>query len=290
MCRRCRYLGEVLHAMALALAACSVLIVAGWGGAQHAAQKQAPPRHDKPLSGLFKITAERSMFLKCSGSGRPTIVMDAGMGNDHHAWDGVVPALSKLTRTCAFDRAAEGLSDFDLRARTLRDSVSDLKRLLGLAGVAPPYLLVGHSFGGLETRLFASEHPRDVVGLVVVDATPTSLLDDACSITVDLCDLYRGSWASNPENVKFEVSLRQVKASRLPHIPLTVMSATNHSDPSYDARINRLFEAQWQSAQQRLAESVPGGKLQVVQGGHGIQDEHPRLVIAAIRTMLEKTR
>jgi pimeloyl-ACP methyl ester carboxylesterase len=168
--------------------------------------------------------------------------------------------------------------------------VSDLRRLLARAGVAPPYLLVGHSFGGLDMRLFAGEHPGEVAGLVLLDATPTTLLDDACAISRSLCDMYVGSWAwrSNPEGVQFERSAHQVDARTLPRIPLVVMTATNHRDPGLSARINRRVEAKWQRAQRRVAASVPGGRLVVVKGEHDIQDEHPRAVVAAIAAELKQ--
>lgn len=269
-----------------------ILILAGCGGgaAKQTAPKPAAKR-DPAISRSFKI-ADRSMFLQCRGSGSPTIVMDAGMGNDHGTWDGVARPLSKLTRTCTYDRAGEGLSDPEPGPRTSRDIVSDLRRLLARAGVAPPYVLAAHSWGGINMRLFAGEYHSEIVGLVLVDATPTTLLDDACKISKLMCTIFVSSldWQRNPEAVRFERSAHQVDATRLGHIPLIVMTATNHADPSLSARANRIFEAQWQRAQKRLAASVPGGMLEVVQGSHGIQDEHPRLVIAAISAVLKKTR
>jgi pimeloyl-ACP methyl ester carboxylesterase len=90
--------------------------------------------------------------------------------------------------------------------------------------------------------------------------------------------------------VLFDKSTQQVDAARLPRIPLVVMTADNHEDPILSPEGNQRFQELWQSAQQRVAASVPGGKLEVVKGGHGIQDEHPRIVVAAIRAVLKKTR
>ena len=127
---------------------------------------------------------------------------------------------------------------------------------------------------------------------MLLDATPTTLLRYACKISKLICVMYVSSWAwqSNPEGVQFERSARQVDAASLPRIPLIVMTATNHNDPALTARENRLLEAQWRKAQKLVAGSVPGGRLEFVKGGHGIQDEHPRVVIAAISAILKKTR
>jgi pimeloyl-ACP methyl ester carboxylesterase len=278
--------------IAVAASAAVIVILAGCGGgaAKHAAPKHVAPKHDKAISRSFRLGG-RSLFLQCTGSGRPTVVMEAGMGNGHDAWDTIAPRVSKLTRTCTYDRAGEGISEY-AGPRTAQDIVSDLRRLLARAGVAPPYVLVAHSWGGIDVRLYAGEHPRDVVGLVLLDTTPTTLLDDACTISKAICDTYVSSWAwqSNPEGVRFERSAHEVEATRLPQIPLIVMTATNHEDGSFTARQNRRFEALWEHAQKRVAASVAGGRLEVVKGGHGIQDEHPRAVVAAISAVLRKAR
>ena len=280
-----------MERMSLSAAVLILILATLWGGvaATSAAPVDTPPKHDKPIGGYINIGG-RALYLKCAGSGRPSVVMDAGMASGHEAWNAVAPAVSKLTRTCTYDRAGVAGSDDAPKPRTLRSLVSDLRRLLAHAGVNPPYLLVGHSFGGLDMRLYASEHPHDVVGMVLLDPTPTTLLTDVCSISADACATYTANWSANPEGVLFDKSAQLVDAARLPRVPLVVMAATNHEDPAFGVEGNQRFEMLWQNAQQRLAASVPGGSLQVVQGGHGIQDEHPRVVVAAIRAMLQKTR
>lgn len=266
-----------------------VLAACGSGAQKHDTQKSSAPKHDKVISGPIDIGG-RSLYLKCAGSGRPVVVMDAGMGTGTEAWDAVVPAISKLTRTCRHDRAGEGASDSVPGPRTAHDLVSDLRLLLARAGVAPPYVLVGWSFGGLDMRLFAGEYPREVVGLVLVDASPTTLIDGACSISTALCSSYRSAWASNPEGVQFERSAHEVAATRLPKIPLIVISASSHQEPGLGGRVNRRLEAQWQRAQKRVAASVPGGRLEVLKGFHNIPQAHPRAVTAVVGEVLKKAR
>ena len=122
------------------------------------------PSDPNAIDGTFDIGGGRSLYLACSRKGSPTVVMDAGLGNTHETWHAVAPAVSKLARTCTYDRANLGESDAAPKPRTSADVVADLQRLLRAARVAPPYLLVGHSFGGLNVRAVRVEHPRWVGG------------------------------------------------------------------------------------------------------------------------------
>ena len=277
--------------IALTALAASALLLAGCGGeaAKHATLKQAAPKHDKAISRSFEF-GDRSLYLQCAGSGRPTVVMDAGMANDHDTWKAVAPAISKLTRTCTYDRAFEGLSDPlpCCGKRTSADIVADLRRLLSRAGVAPPYLLVGHSFGGLNMRLFAGAHPRDVLGLVLIN--PTGSFEGECSISATICANDKTSWEGNPERIDIEKSTRELAATRLPPIPLILLLNRWERDPSISARLFKRLEMRARRDSQRLVASVPDGRLEIVPGGHFTQDDHPAIVINAISAVLKKAR
>ena len=139
------------------------------------------------VAGLIDIGG-RSLYLDCRGSGSPTVILEAGFGNDSEIWDSVAlpedetgpavfPAVAMFTRVCAYDRPGTyrdpgfpGRSDPVEMPRTAGDIVADLHALLTAANVPGPYVLVGHSFGGLIVRLYASTYPDDVAGLVLVDA------------------------------------------------------------------------------------------------------------------------
>src|SRR5882672_3624033 len=110
--------------------------------------------------------------LRCDGEGSPTVILEAGAGDTLATWEWVLPDVRKLTRVCAYDRAGLGRSDPGPKPRTSERIVAELRELLLRAHVPPPYVLVGHSFGGLNVRLFASRNPGEVSGLVLVDATP----------------------------------------------------------------------------------------------------------------------
>ena len=112
------------------------------------------------------------MYYECSGSGTPTVVLDAGSPDTSATWRWVQPAIARTTRVCAYDRAGLGRSTpAPAGRRTPRTQVDELHSLLARARIPPPYVLVGHSWGGFLARLFAFVYPRKTVGAVLVDAT-----------------------------------------------------------------------------------------------------------------------
>jgi len=111
----------------------------------------------------------RKLNLFCSGSGSPTVVFESPSGAAGWAWWAVQPKVAAKTRACVYDRAGLGFSDPSPRAADARNAADDLHALLGAAGIAPPYVLVGNSFGGATAQLFAWAHPGEVQGLVLVE-------------------------------------------------------------------------------------------------------------------------
>jgi pimeloyl-ACP methyl ester carboxylesterase len=114
----------------------------------------------------------RSLFLRCSGSGAPTVILEAGAGGFSATWALVQPLVADFTRVCSYDRAGYGRSDPPPPAWgfTSEEAASDLHRMLRAAGAPPPYVLVGHSLGGYHVRVYAARFPDDVAGTVLVDA------------------------------------------------------------------------------------------------------------------------
>jgi len=109
------------------------------------------------------------LHVKCDGAGTPTVVFDAALGGSSISWAWVQPEIARSNRTCIYDRAGYGWSDPGPFPRTAGRMVDELHTLLERSGVGPPYVLVGHSFGGLVMRIFAARYRSDVVGLVLVD-------------------------------------------------------------------------------------------------------------------------
>jgi pimeloyl-ACP methyl ester carboxylesterase len=111
------------------------------------------------------------LHILCQGEGSPTVVLDAGLGGWSTDWGKVLPEASKITRVCAYDRAGMGWSEDGPLPRTSAQVVSELHRLLVNLGIGAPVVLVGHSFGGYNVRLYAATYPAEVAGIVLVDAS-----------------------------------------------------------------------------------------------------------------------
>lgn len=123
---------------------------------------------DRPPGRLVSIGTHR-LHLLDAGHGGPTIVLDAALGASSLSWTLILPHLSTLTLTCAYDRAGLGWSDAGPMPRTAGRCADELHALLRAANVPPPYLLVGHSFGGLVARLFVARHRDEVAGVVLIE-------------------------------------------------------------------------------------------------------------------------
>ncbi|HKZ52584.1 MAG TPA: alpha/beta hydrolase, partial [Candidatus Acidoferrales bacterium] len=129
-------------------------------------------RRYPPLGQLVDVGGYR-LHLLCTGEGRPTVVLDSGLPGTCLSWTYVQPELVRFTRVCSYDRAGLGWSDASPHPRTSKQMVEELRRLLANAGIKPPYVLVGHSFGAFTVRLFAALNSNEVVGLVLVDPLHT---------------------------------------------------------------------------------------------------------------------
>lgn len=126
-----------------------------------------------PAAAISPVRAQlpdgRHLALYCAGTGSPTVIFDSGLGAGAQAWSRVQPEVAETTRACAFDRPGYGASDEGPAPRDAARIVADLKAALEAAGIAGPYVLVGHSMGGYDMRLFANLHPEEVAGMVLVD-------------------------------------------------------------------------------------------------------------------------
>ncbi len=150
----------------------------------------APAAGTGDFAGLVDIGGSREMYLKCRGKGSPTVVLVAGLKGSAEDWSNadksaptVFPEVAKFTRICAYDRPGTPVGEKPSRSdpvpqpTTAGDAVDDLHALLSVAGEVGPIVLVGHSYGGLVARLYASTYPEDVCGLVLVDALTEGLRD-----------------------------------------------------------------------------------------------------------------
>ncbi|HEY3161452.1 MAG TPA: alpha/beta fold hydrolase [Vicinamibacterales bacterium] len=117
---------------------------------------------------LVNVGSHR-LHIRCAGDGGPAVIFDAALGGSSLSWSLVQPAIARITRACSYDRAGFGWSDAGPLPRTAGRIAGELHELLHAAAVPPPYVLVGHSYGGLVMRLFASRHADKVAGLVLIE-------------------------------------------------------------------------------------------------------------------------
>src|SRR5947209_14532237 len=126
--------------------------------------------HYPPPGKLVDIGGYR-LHINCTGTGSPTVILDAGLGSTSLDWSKVQPGVARFTRVCSYDRAGYGWSDSGPGPRTSQQIVKELHLLLVHAQINGPYVLVGHSVGGLNMRLYAYRYPQEVAGMVLLDST-----------------------------------------------------------------------------------------------------------------------
>ena len=269
------------------------------------------------------IRGGRKLYLECRGKGSPTVVLEAGTGNLAQIWseppDGpgpaVLPGVAGFTRVCAYDRPGTfELPDLELSRsdpvampRSALDIVLDLRALLRAAHVPGPYVLAGHSFGGMVARLYATTHPRRVAGLVSIDAQN----EDFAAAYKELLtpEQYVASILnpqpppglenySDVERLDLPVSAAQMRQAEadtpLRRMPLVVLSHSRTLPNPFgfppDWPIEALDQA-FQDSQDKLARLVPGARHVIAaKSGHYIQLDQPKLVIREIRRVVRAAR
>ncbi len=250
----------------------------------------------------------RKLQMHLWGNGSPTVIIETGMGEpgaEGGSWRAVVDEISKKNRVCTYDRAGLGKSEpAPNLPRTSQDVAKDLSALLAKAGVPGPYLLVGHSFGGIHIRVFASQYPDKVLGLVLVDSSQpnqdekwlavlsTPVANEVDSVTKARQFLIgRKDPSTNPEHIDPKASGAQAQAAQnLGSKPVVILSHSSkfRLDPSLPEDVSLKLEKVCSELQADLKRLSSNSTLtQSINGGHLLQNEDPDLVIKGIRQALE---
>jgi pimeloyl-ACP methyl ester carboxylesterase len=243
--------------------------------------------------GLVRVDG-RLLRLDCRGEKGPTVVMDAGLGQSRATWGRVPGEVATFTRVCTYDRAGIGQSDPAPRPRTSADVVQDLHALLERASVPGPYVLVGHSFGGLNMRLYASQYPAEVAGLVLVDSSHEDQYERfAALLRPEEREEYLGhEGGANGEGIDLLTSAAQVRAaSRLAAIPLVVLSINPERVPGIEDVPAAPWSRAYMELQAQLAALTPDSTHWILpDSGHFVQWDRPDAVVEGIRQVVEAAR
>ena len=290
-------------------------------GHERAAPAAAPAAGSGPFAGRIAIRGGRKIYLECRGSGRPTVMLEAGTGNLGSIWteppDGpgppVLPAVARFTRVCAYDRPGTytypdtfSRSDPVAMPRTTLDIVRDLNALLRAAGAPRPFVLAGHSFGGMVARLYATIHPRAVAGLVSVDAQNEDyaaaykrlLPPDVYAANILDPQPPPGLNYPEVEILDLEPSAAQMRQAQvdtpLRRMPFVVLSHSRTIPNPFGLPPEfpiEALETAFQDSQNMLARLVPGAKHVIAtESTHYIQLDQPKLVTREIRRVVREAR
>ena len=237
------------------------------------------------------------LHINCAGNpidGSPTVVMDAGGYDSSESWNKVQPEIAKFARVCVYDRAGLGKSERRPSPSYPSQEVGkDLHTLLVNAHIAAPFVLVGHSFGGMNVRLYASQHPQEVVGMVLVDSVHEDEMDRWVAMMPP--EIKQQVIDSDMKGLlaKLAISEGQVRAahwhSDIPLVVLThgVVNPGDYGIPSMAAK-GEALRLEMQEALARL--SSRSKHIIAEKSGHYIQRDQPELVIDYVRQVVEATR
>jgi len=297
----------------------------------------SPAAASGDFAGLVDVGG-RSLYLECRGQGSPTVILEAGLLSRSDIWNRdskepegqrtlVLPGVAGFTRVCAYDRPGtigevnpdldpDGPLFFPSRSdpvpqpRTAKEMAADLHALLRAADVPGPYVLVGHSAGGLVVRLYASTYPDEVVGMVLVDATHEDVWlrfqealtpaqwDEFEALTVtnrELQEAYPEAERLWTAPLADDASTGQVRQARveapLRPMPLVVLSHGLPFAAPFAGWPSEAMEGIMLALQDDLAQLVPNARHVIAsQSGHDIHQDQPELVIAAIHAVVEAVR
>lgn len=265
-------LSKFLHAHVLiaaaTLAACSSSVT--------------PPIDDAAVPDAHSGDVDRAVEIFEAGSGDATVVFESGFGNDWTPWRKVASEVAMAARVFAYSRPGYGQSEPSDEPRDATHIVEELRTLLAAHDYAPPYILVGHSFGGAYMELFAKAHSDEVAGLVLVDPRHRDFTTTCQDSGYSGCTIPPSLVATLPRFQVAEldgfakVSDEISAAGTFGAYPVRVLTATSHG-------FGPEVEALWVSMLGSLAAEATHGEQKIFTGaGHSLEVERPRDVAAAV--------
>ena len=245
----------------------------------------------------------RRLAVTCTGGGSPSVILETGLGAESNEWAIVQRELSAIARVMRYDRANRGASDRVAGPRTALDMIEDLRTLLRASEIERPYVLVGHSFGGLLVRLYAHRYSEEVAGIVLVDAMHEDQFDvfgplfppanhfESPELT-RMRTFWQGGWRSpeaTTERIDFISSIRQAReVASLGDIPLHVIIAGGFlTQPLAPPEFRERLQERWEALQKQfLTLSTRATYSLALSSGHFVQRDGPQIVSEAIKASL----
>jgi pimeloyl-ACP methyl ester carboxylesterase len=230
-------------------------------------------------------------YFECFGSGEPTVLLEAGYGSDQRSWDAIEPELSTTTKMCEYDRAGLGLSSAEHpKPRGPFDQLDDLDDLLKAADIDQPYVVVGHSYGGILAWFFTRRHNDDVDGLLLLDASHPRQVKRFAAVF----PRRRQAPVASPENVDFDRAAAAVgDPGSLGETRLIVMTAGEKEESELPKRIADRVRRIWRELQDDYSRrSTDSIHVIARYSPHFIQSNlgQPDLVVQAIRELVAAAR
>ena len=230
---------------------------------------------------------DRKLYGWLSGTGEPLVILDAGMGDTSEDWSKIQLEVARFTRVLSYDRAGMRRSDPGPTPRTCQSMMIDLRLLLTAASLPPPYVLVAHSWSGLNARWFANQYPDEVVGMVLVDAVHEGRYERFAQVMTE--EQTQRMWVSfkdptkNDECIDRVASIAQVTGNqRIYDFPLAVLTRAPDGD------VLRQIEIELQGELLKL--STNSRQYFSKYSDHFINTSEPELIIEAIRQVVELIR
>jgi pimeloyl-ACP methyl ester carboxylesterase len=315
-----------LRNIVILLAAVTILLAAI--GALYQSTSAARDRRAHPMPGRLVDVGGYRMHIHCTGQGSPTVILDSGLGDSYFSWHKVQPQIAQFTRVCSYDRVGLGYSDYSHHPSASKNFAEELHILLHSAGIARPLVLVGHSMGGFNVRLYASLYSSEVAGMVLVDSSHP---EQQKRLPPALNDLDAG-WLREQEFFEFTMpfglprllgfcgddaearaadcnfhtvreavaELKSVSVSAaqaattgsLGDMPLVVLSSDPaRPQPDLPEDLVKPTNDAWEKMQEELAHLSTRGTQVIANGsGHYIQLDRPDLVIESVRRVVDQAR
>lgn len=245
--------------------------------------------------GKWADVGNKRLFYYCMGTGSPLVVLETGLGSTSEDYHQVMPLVAGFTRVMCYDRAGLGSSTASNKVVTCQTAVNDLRGLLLAAQLPPPYILVGHSWGGLNMRLFASQFPDEVAGMIMLDAVHEDRYERFAEVlSPELRHRMMAAFQDpqrNDEQVDRVESIRQIKAARKHFdFPITVITRglPDEAAPPWPVEAMQKIEVDLQT--KFLSMSEKNKQVVAENSHHFIQCDQPRLVVKMIREMVQLAR